>query len=276
MQLFLGFLLGTLFTISLIIISGYFYFFLPSPSLNSVENVKIHESKKSPEEDPQLSFSGPLRVSNEALSMTDVQRTTAIQQQQQAIAKRASNWMGKLSRTYAKGKRLSSFIISRFLGDSSSLPVLDDEQEEKTETVETPYADVFAVLKHKTLFFYKDHEMVDFIRVVMMPEFEASLFPTSLADHELFMPQWPIVLTSKTSTPIFLYPPTSSEKESWFVILKRASQLPIFADQGAMSTFHQESDPVKKYNEAMKKLLSNTSGEGYQETAWLNAIVGRM
>jgi hypothetical protein len=88
----------------------------------------------------------------------------------------------------------------------------------------------------------------------------------------------------------FIYALTPLEKEDWFVVLKRSSMLPAFADSGALSTFYQEIDTVKQYVDAMTKLIQNTrSGRGGSEdsteipsehaisdTSWLNALVGRM
>lgn len=162
-----------------------------------------------------------------------------------------------------------------------------------------PYQDLYAVLKHKTLYLYADEDKLECVLVILVPQYQISLYPTTLTEHELFMPQNPILMRVLEDTntlnlePIYcIYALTPLEKEDWFVILKRSSLLPAFADSGALSTFYQEVDTVKQYVDAMTKLVENTrpadpddtgndekvvakqSGSG--DTAWLNALVGRM
>ncbi|KAJ3335206.1 hypothetical protein HDU91_002282, partial [Kappamyces sp. JEL0680] len=193
-----------------------------------------------------------------------------------------SSWINSFQRAYKRGKIFSGFLISRFLGDANSRPSIEDSL-----APSKPYVDCYGVLKHKTLFIYSDEDQTECVRVILVPQYHVQLYPNSLSEHELFMPQHPIVLrvlpdidSLNLQPEFYIYPTSSSEKESWFVILRRASRLPPFADSGALSTFYQEIDPVKQYVDAMKKLVSNTGHENGNEelsaTAWLNALVGRM
>lgn len=178
------------------------------------------------------------------------------------------------------------------MGDSLQPAIEEEDEDTEKEAVSRMsklYFDCFGVVKHKALYLYQDNEMLIQIRVIQMPHYTVSLYPKDMTDHELFMSQHPIVLTlldgdimtmtavaSNSDPYIFIYSNNTSEKESWFVTLKRASNLPLFADEGAMSLYYEEMDSVRQYENAMKKLVANTQGEHSQETAWLNALVGRM
>ena len=195
--------------------------------------------------------------------------------------------MAVVQRSLQRSATLSKYLIKRFMGDSTMLAIDEEEEIDKIENSPKRYFYCYGVVKHKKLYLYTNHEMLTCLKVIQLPNYTVSLYPNNLSDHEYYMSQHPIVLhlledetilaTEVDSDPnIFVYAPNSFEKENWFIILKRASNLPLFADDGAMSLFYDEMDPVRQYVDAMKKLLSNTQGENSQETAWLNALVGRM
>jgi hypothetical protein len=159
--------------------------------------------------------------------------------------------------------------------------------EDNPAPVVKPFSDMYVVLEQKMLYFYADASRTDCIRKLTVPEYVITLSPDTISDHELYLLHNPIVLSRKddaeyipgNSHELYLYPQSSSEKESWFIILRRASKLPIFADDQAASAFYQDEEPVQQYVEAMEKLISSTlANEGYEQssTAWLNALVGRM
>jgi Maintenance of mitochondrial morphology protein 1 len=108
--------------------------------------------------------------------------------------------------------------------------------------------------------------------------------PKDAPDVELFSRFNPIALQARDDVPhevscFYIYCSTGSEKEDWFVILKRCSKLPEFADDEALSAFYQELGPMRAYTAAMEKLIQHTAAADTPEsqaTAWLNAIVGRL
>jgi hypothetical protein len=228
------------------------------------------------QQEQQLSMDGWIRISSDILPPH-----FAVERPKDAINASTTGWLSPVYEIYKSSTHYSSFLVSRFLGNQSRY--LEEEKE-----LPRPYQDFYGVLKHKTLFLYVDETKKQFIKAIMVPHYSISLTPESLTDHELFMPHNPIilhVLPDCNDLPIdpllCLYPPTASEKENWFVILKRACSLPPFADAEAIAAFHQESAPMRKYTEAMKKLVAMTTSSGMEDgdlsaTAWLNALVGRM
>lgn len=84
---------------------------------------------------------------------------------------------------------------------------------------------------------------------------------------------------------LYLYTRTGSDKEDWFIILRRVEGLPEFADEDSMNAFYHDLEPVKDYNEAMEKLVKNTllsdrlngldPENQHCGTEWLNALLGR-
>ncbi|KAI8897911.1 putative integral membrane protein conserved region-domain-containing protein [Globomyces pollinis-pini] len=195
-----------------------------------------------------------------------------------------SGWMGSVVSIYSNTISLSSFLISRFLGDDTKNLITDNPPE---EAIPSTYQDCFGVLQHKTLYLYTDENKVECCRVILIPQYKVSLYPDTITEHEYFIRNNPIALFAykdigqdHLEQQFYFYCQTSSEKETWFIILRRAAKLPAFADAAALSSFYHELDPMKQYVDAMKKLVSSTTAaEECPEltaTAWLNALVGRM
>ncbi|KAJ3318190.1 hypothetical protein HDV06_000777 [Boothiomyces sp. JEL0866] len=214
-----------------------FYFYSTTAIVSTTPiNIKITG-------DRQLTWTGWIRISKEPLSMSDVLEKVVDEPVQ----------------------------AQRFMGN----------EVEETPVPKVKYKDCFGVLKHKTLFLYTDEKQVECAKVILIPQYKILLHPDTLTDHELFIRHNPIVLMAydeamlNMDRELYIYTPTSSEKEDWFIMLRRASKLPAFADSAALSMFYQEVDPVRQHVEAMKKLVANTTSDSEEllATAWLNALV---
>jgi hypothetical protein len=155
---------------------------------------------------------------------------------------------------------------------------------------------------------YSDDTQIQCDKIIELSQYNIFLHPKSKA-VDMYNKFNPICLDPKKAyrddlPRFYLYCQTGSEKEDWFVVLKRVSKLPQFADEEALTAFYNESEPVRNYTAAMEKLIENTIGSvpnfdstctnsiadskkhktctdsiadsKNHNTAWLNAIVGRM
>ncbi|KAJ3111931.1 hypothetical protein HDU96_005136 [Phlyctochytrium bullatum] len=196
----------------------------------------------------------------------------------------------------------TSYLLSRFMGETPPLPPIAVAP----RTVDNPYKsrppwrNVFAVLKHKTLFIYSSDERLECLDIILLTEFRVDLYPEHLRDSQLYLRETPIRLRLRGSvgkkgdpdataastadnapaaTPgLYLYTASGSDKEDWLFMLRRASHLPPNADTGALSVHFQETEPMRHFTDAMAKLkttVENLEGAEGHATAWLNALVGR-
>ncbi|KAJ3165824.1 hypothetical protein HK101_012063 [Irineochytrium annulatum] len=188
----------------------------------------------------------------------------------------------------------TSYLLSRFMGESPPLPAIATASKSVDNAYNSrpPWRNVFAVLKHRTLFVYSSDERLECIDIILLTEFKVDLFPEHLKDSELYLRETPVRMRLRSSLPaggrrgnekntnvgLFLYTANGSDKEDWFFMLRRASHLPLNADSGALSTYFQDSEPMRHFAEAMSKLkatVDNLEGAEGHATAWLNALVGR-
>ncbi|KAJ3273905.1 hypothetical protein HDV01_003736 [Terramyces sp. JEL0728] len=263
LPIIIAFASGIIFTLIIISFIIFIYFYNTTAIVSSSPvSIKITGDK-------QLTWTGWIRISKEPLSMSEVLEKVVDQPVEEQ-----TTWVSTFSSLYTKSKSLSYFLAQRFMGN----------EVEEQEAPKVKYMDCFGVLKHKTLFLYTDEKQVECAKVILIPQYKILLHPDTLTDHELFIRHNPIVLMAydeamlNMDRELYIYTPTSSEKEDWFIMLRRASKLPAFADSAALSLFYQEVDPVRQHVEAMKKLVANTTSDSEEllATAWLNALVGRM
>ncbi|KAJ3101729.1 hypothetical protein HDU97_001079 [Phlyctochytrium planicorne] len=182
----------------------------------------------------------------------------------------------------------TSYLLSRFMGESPPLPAIAVA----SKTVENPYnsrppwRNVFAVLKHKTLFVYSSDERLECLDIILLTEFKVELFPEHLKDSDIYLRETPIRLRLKDApaglgdepTGLYLYTASGSDKEDWLFMLRRAAHLPPHADTGALSVHFQESEPMRHFTDAMVKLqntVESLEGAEVHATAWINALIGR-
>jgi hypothetical protein len=193
------------------------------------------------------------------------------------------------------------------LSQTTDSPPNLEQQQEQQEEAEPPFTNIFAVLKHKSLFLYSCDSRLTCIDILILPLYNITLVtPPSRKDGHLYRRETPIVLTpthphtilrntttSKETTlsttptttidhsnnpsiaskphrtsfqydthqhqtqqkPIYLVAPSSSEKEDWYILLKRISKLSAHhADPLALGASLRESDGHRHYREAMMKL----------------------
>lgn len=191
---------------------------------------------------------------------------------------------------YQTSYSMGTFLISRFMGNQSEPPPIQQLLPDRTNDPESEKQcqSLYGVLKHRTLFLYKNESQIECVRVLLLPEIRVKIYPENVPDSEMYLRTNPIALTPKQTSSdtslaktLYLYAPTGSDKEDWFFMLRRSSKLSAYADSGALSTFYQEVLPMRVYTEAMQKLIFNTthsatgSADEKQATAWLNALVGR-
>ncbi|TPX70327.1 hypothetical protein SpCBS45565_g01713 [Spizellomyces sp. 'palustris'] len=207
---------------------------------------------------------------------------------------------------YSLTRSVSSYLVSRFMGQPSALALqgadaLAQPAGTSMDTLDTttnplpqdpppPWRNAYGVLKYKTLYLYSSETQEDCTDVLALSDYTVELYPPTTTDLDIYLRTHPIRLVSKQHPDrvLYMYYPTGSDKEDWYIMLRRATLLPTFADAGAMSAYHQDSEPVRAYVDAMKKLvntlkpaLDNHLDEQQQSsnnalaTAWLNALVGR-
>jgi hypothetical protein len=257
----------------MIICGGIVYYFKRMSS-----NPKLDENIMLPKPttvETKLTMSGWIKISYTVLSSHDAVEKR--QKEKQHISN--PSFIPQLTMLYHSTSSFSSYIISRFLGKEQKLQYPIEVEPPK------PYEEFYGVLVHKSLFLYKDQTRQECVLVILIPQYSVQLIPHSLTEHELFMPHNPIALhlledTFNAPEKVYIYPETSSEKENWFIMLRRSCTLPPFADDEALTSFYHDSTSMKQFKDAMKKLEALTKGDNEAQdlsaTAWLNALFGRM
>lgn len=176
------------------------------------------------------------------------------------------NWMDK-------SQNIASFLISRFMGEINSVPIFP----KLPAVVYRKWKTVFGVLKQKTLYIYIDESQAECVQVLLLSHYTVQLNLANVSPEERFSRYNPIRLISNNGTSsYYFYCLTGSDKEDWFILFTRVKNLPSYGDCQALSTYHQDTDSMRSYLNAMEKLIENTSGENPDHsTAWLNALLGR-
>ena len=183
--------------------------------------------------DPHLTMAGWVRVSYTELSTSSAYKKFQFPKDDAAASPEQQGIMSKMSSAVQSSVSYSSFLLTRFMGDRS------DYGQKKTETEpEEQYTDCYAVLQHKTLFLYTDETKTECMRVFLVSYYSVSLLPLDMNEFQYYSTGTPILLKihemGRTPESIYLYPLTQLEKESWFIILRRASKLPILGDEGVI------------------------------------------
>jgi hypothetical protein len=228
-------------------------------------------------QDPHLTMAGWIRVSSTLLATQEA--VEKFKMPTENPQEDASTWVSTIGTLYESSITYTSFLAHRFMGENAALP------QKEPAVVKSQHVDCYGVLRHRTLFFYTDDTRTECRKVVLISDYDITLVPHTLSDHSLFLPHHPILLSLKDPAKadicqpkLYIFAISSLEKENWFIILRRSTMLPAYADAGAMSTFFKDEEPVQRFFGAMKKLEENTSyKEGVDQisTAWLNALLGR-
>jgi hypothetical protein len=129
---------------------------------------------------------------------------------------------------------------------------------------------LYAILKHSSLFLYENESQSVCVDVLLLAQYHIELYPSHVPNYERFLKDHPICLIPKKSTDgiLYIYATSGSEKEDWFILLKRA----------CLKTFNsQHEQAMTSYIESMTKLVQTVkqSDSDDQSTAWLNALLGR-
>ncbi|KAJ3020694.1 hypothetical protein HKX48_000358 [Thoreauomyces humboldtii] len=183
------------------------------------------------------------------------------------------------------GRSVGSFLIGRFMGQDVEEAYVPLETLADRPVLPPPppkWHTAFAVLKYKSLYLYTAEDCVECTNVLAVSSLDVNLYPTASTDLDAYLRTNPIRLVANDGAkhpleaPIYMYFPSNSDKEDWYIKLCRARKLPINADDGACSVYFNDTPPIRAYKGAMEKLI-DTIGPDHQDsaTAWLNALVGR-
>ena len=176
-----------------------------------------------------------------------------------------------LSEKIVSAFEASRFLYSKFRGepDHAPPPVSNMDPPQKF------WRNVYGVVKFRSLTLYSSNNQDEVVQSLNLPNLKVTLDKTD-SDH--FYRFRPIILShSRTQQRLYLYAPSSLDKEDWYYKLQRATQLPIFADHPALSAFYRDLAPVKAYDSGLQKLLSTLESESDNPSSptWLNALLGR-
>ncbi|KAJ3179527.1 hypothetical protein HDU85_004800 [Gaertneriomyces sp. JEL0708] len=179
-------------------------------------------------------------------------------------------------------RSVSWYLLSRFKGDPAPLHA-DRPTVALGNRRQRKHRIAYAVLRHKTLSLYTSDKQTECSEMLVMSDFLVDHYPMVSTDLDIYLRTNPICLATKPHVEhrgvYYLYMPTASEKEDWYIMLRRAADLPSFADAGAMSAYYEDCKPVRAYVDAMRKLVDivkpSKDNPELVATAWLNALVGR-
>ncbi|ORY42393.1 hypothetical protein BCR33DRAFT_309505 [Rhizoclosmatium globosum] len=182
----------------------------------------------------------------------------------------------------------SNYLVSRFTGeDLAPLPEIANESTKHREPFIAPWRDVFAVLKNDSLFLYSSDEKMTCLDVIQLSECEVSLNAPNVPDHEIYQRHLPLSLNlcehlgSEAPRPVhLLYSLTNSDKEDWYLLLRRASLSNYsihnnISPTSVASTAISISQIQENYICSMKKLTSSIAIDD-PTSAWINAFLGRI
>ena len=156
--------------------------------------------------------------------------------------------------------QVKNYIIDRFHGIEPS--------QKHTPTPAKNWRNVYATLKHQSLTLYSSTNQEQILLSINMPDAKIKLVGDSDYHYD------PILLKSPSSK-IYLYCPTSSEKEDWFCKLTRCRKLPNGVNQDKVMEFYRDLEPVRAYESGMQKLQETMKDLDSDSPVWLNALLGR-
>ena len=136
---------------------------------------------------------------------------------------------------------------------------------------------LYLVLKGSSLFMYENEDMTVCNGVAAVDDCEIDIYPPILNREEYFLKEFPIRILSRQgsvmsrSNQIYLYFPSATDKEDWFVNLCRASN---FDKKWRRDVPQFMAASTAAY---MSKLIRNVKSPSLdQSTQWLNALIGRI
>jgi hypothetical protein len=151
-----------------------------------------------------------------------------------------------------------NFILDRFKGI---------EPEEK-KSVARNWRNVYAQLKFQNLILYSSSNQEHILLSINIPEATIKLVGDSDYHYD------PILIKFDSAI-IYLYFPTSSEKEDWFCKLCRCKKLPNGFKKDKIMEFYKDLEPVRAYENGMQKLQDTLKNLDSDSPIWLNALLGR-
>lgn len=151
-----------------------------------------------------------------------------------------------------------NYIIERFKGIE---PV-------ERKAAARKWRNVYAQLKFQNLELYTSSNQEHVLLSINIPEAKMQLVGDSDYHYD------PVLLKSN-STKLYLYFPTSSEKEDWFCKLCRCKKLPNGFEKDKVMEFYKDLEPVRAYETGMRKLQDTLKDLDSDSPIWLNALLGR-
>ncbi|CAG8716346.1 3898_t:CDS:2 [Dentiscutata erythropus] len=141
----------------------------------------------------------------------------------------------------------------------------------------------FVVLKHNTLFMYDSEGQLDCKGIIIVSNYDVSMYPENLPDNEIFLKKTSIKLSTKKSifADMELDMDTSSyyiscsigvDKEDWFFALQRSSRL----ESNSPGPQPQVVRDKTQFDQSSLDNLLKTLQSNDDKTQWLNVILGRI
>lgn len=127
---------------------------------------------------------------------------------------------------------------------------------------------LYCVLKSNRLSLYTSTDCRNLQMYIPLSEYTVSLnSASSLFEWELYLPRYPIQLTSSPDDSLFLFLESPSDKEDWHMHLYESTRVSSDVDLIQRNT---------KNLQAMEKLKQEISARpNPRETEWINALLGR-
>jgi hypothetical protein len=155
---------------------------------------------------------------------------------------------------------VKNYLLDRFNG-------IDSEPIDK-KNVARNWRNVYARLKFQNLVLYNSSNQEHILLSINIPETKIKLVGDSDYHYD------PILLKFNSAR-IYLYFPTSSEKEDWFCKLCRCKKLPNGSEKDKIMEFYRDLEPVRAYESGMQKLQDTLKILDSDSPIWLNALLGR-
>lgn len=139
----------------------------------------------------------------------------------------------------------------------------------------------FITIKEDRLIFYCSEEQnIEILPSINLRSSSISIHPEDLYIEECFHPEFPLLLQANGQN-LFIYCPSSSEKEDWFLSIRHSQKTATTTTTTTTSQQHTSKRPSIEtiFMERLSRyssLLSGSGSSGDSNLDWLNVLVGRI
>ncbi|KAI9353685.1 hypothetical protein BDR26DRAFT_11216 [Obelidium mucronatum] len=141
-----------------------------------------------------------------------------------------------------------------------------------------------SVIKSDALFIYSSDEKLECQNVFLLWQYDVILSQGYANDHEIYQRHTPLQLscrspaTAAVAAPqqpqnLFIYSLTNSEKEDWYLLLRRGT-MSRSTDPSSGVPLPTQPDIQQNYIQSMQKLTAAIERD--PASAWINALLGRI